>query len=154
MLRAALTWSVLVVLLACAPACGGLVVFVEDDDGQGGSGGAPSTGPGKSSSVITVGTTSVTSTSQGPQTSVVATATTGPKDCTTCNELISGEDNGDPFCPGSERLYFDFVSCVCKEQCAMECFRVCQGGSDFPPDCEDCIFGPCGPALDACLNDF
>lgn len=161
MLRFSRTTAML--FAATAVTCGGKVVFDGAPGGGpgGGGGGSPTTTSSVTTS-ITVGqggapaTTTVTTVGPGPTTtnvSVVSSVVTGPGECTSCSEILQGQQD-EPYCPGSLELYEKFASCVCFEVCVMECDQACNGSGEVDPTCEDCLYNKCGEALDACFNDF
>jgi len=128
--------------------CGGKVVFEPDDTGVGGASSTSSTvsvGPGTSQATTTVGP------GPGPGPSVVSSTATGPQQCATCADFVSGE-SFDDLCPDSAPLYDDVVNCICFDVCALECENVCNGE---PPtaECEDCYTNKCADPIAACLND-
>ncbi len=78
------------------------------------------------------------------------------KDCASCSEYVSGENQNLELCDKSYPLYEDLVFCLCEGACGMACQGVCNG-NDFTPECEQCLSDPdegCGNQVDACLNDF
>ena len=150
-------------LAAWLVACGGDVVVDQDQQGGGasssssGTGGAPA-GPTSSSSSVGQGgtgntgnTDDTTSVGAGPS---QASSSSGPTECTSCGELISGEGSQEDLCPGSEELLAELGTCICAEFCAMQCASsVCSGMRGPTDDCLGCINMLCIEELEACFND-
>jgi hypothetical protein len=145
-----------VVCAAVAIACGGQVVFEEQNDG--GAGGSGTTGPGGTKA--TTGTKNTTTTTTGQMTSQVATTnnqssvgsmTSGgcsvpvppPMDCLqACGILYAC---GQTFCGGSEQLCPAFTpNNVSQDEFLMGCVGQCQGQMALisiinPNDCDETI---------------
>jgi len=74
--------------------------------------------------------------------------------CAHCDDRRSSPASQDPLCESSQALFDDLASCVCQEQCVIECANdACKLAASVGNTCVNCIVAKCDAELNACTAD-